>query len=342
MTLFNDGLRRHDMKTLVTGATGFIGSSLVRELLKDNKEVRVLVRKNSDTRNIADLEVEKVYGDTRDGEAVQAALKGCDTLYHAAALYSFWMPSSKIFYDVNVEGTKTVLGAALKQGIKKVVYTSSIAAVGTYGADRPANEEVEFNLWGIGDHYTRSKHLAELEVMKLYKQGLPVVIVNPSMVIGIRDIKPTPSGKLIIDAINKKMPGYIEGGINVVDVEDVARGHILAADKGKNGERYILGNENMTVSNFFKLVAEVSKVAPPKMKIPYRAAIMLGYGYQFLSHFTRKQPVITIGQVRTGSSYAFFDCSKAVRELGFNQTPIKTTMEKAVSWFRDNGYVKSS
>ena len=330
------------MKTLVTGATGLVGSSLVRELLKGNTEVRVLIRKNSDIRNITDLDVEKVYGDIRDSEAVQAALKDCDILYHTAALYSFWMPSSKVFYDVNVEGVKTVLGAALQQGMKKVVYTSSIAAVGYYGADTPANEDVEFNLWGLGDHYTRSKHLAEIEVLKFYKQGLPLVIVNPSMVIGIRDIKPTPSGKLIIDVINKKMPGYIEGGVNVVDVEDVARGHILAAEKGKLGERYILSNENMTMSQFFGLIGEVSGVTPPKMKLPYSVAVILAYGYQFLSHLTRKQPVLTPAQVRIGSSYAFFDCSKAVRELGYKQTPIKTTMEKAVTWFRDNGYVKLS
>jgi dihydroflavonol-4-reductase len=158
----------------------------------------------------------------------------------------------------------------------------------------------------------------------------------------VRDIKPTPSGKMIIDIINKKMPGYIEGGINVVDVEDVARGHILAAEKGNLGERYILGNENMSVSQFFGLIGEISGVAPPKMKLPYSTAIILGYGYQFLSHITRKPPVLTPGMVRSGSSYAFFDCSKAVNELGFNQTPIKTTVEKAINWFRDNGYVKTS
>jgi len=330
------------MKTLVTGATGFLGSSLVRELIRDNQEVRVLLRKNSDTRNIADVDVERVYGDIRDKESVKAALIGCENLYHTAALYSFWMPSSRVFYDINVEGTKNVLGAALQQGMKKVVYTSSIVAVGYYGANTPANEDVKFNLWGLGDHYTRSKHLAELEAMKFYQQGLPLVIVNPAVVIGVRDIKPTPSGKMIIDIINKKMPGYIEGGINIVDVEDVAHGHILAAEKGKLGERYILGNENMSVSQYFELIGEISGVAPPTMKMPYSAAIILSHGYQFLSHITRKPPVLTPALVRSGSSYAFFDCSKAVNELGFKQTPIKTTMEKAVNWFRDNGYVKAS
>lgn len=328
------------MKTLVTGATGFIGSSIVRELLKDGVEVRVLVRENSDTRNIDDLDVEKAYGDIRDSESVKSALKGCDTFYQTAALYSFWMPDNKVFYDINVEGTKTALNAALEQGVEKVVYTSTIAAVGYYGADSPANEEVDFNIWDLGDHYTRSKYLGEVEALNICKQGLPVVIANPAMVIGVRDIKPTPSGKMIVDIINRKMPGYIDGGINLVDVEDVARGHILAAQKGRIGERYILGNENLSITDYFQLIGEVSGVEPPKLKIPYPVAIMLGYGYQFMANITKKAPVLTAPMVRSGSKYAYFDSSKAVNELGLPQTPIKTTIEKAINWFRENGYVK--
>ncbi len=327
------------MKALVTGATGFIGSSVVGELLNEGADVRVLVRGKSDTRNIDGLEIEKAYGDIRDGESVKKALAGCDTLFHAAAIYSFWLPDSRAFYDVNVEGTKTVLEAALEQGVDKCVYTSSIIAVGFYGADKPANEEVEFNLWGTGDHYARSKHLAEVEALKICSQGLPVVVVNPAMVVGIRDIKPTPSGKMIIDVVNRDMPGYIDGGINLVDVEDVARGHVLAAKKGKVGERYILGNENMPVGDYFKLIGEVAGVKPPKLKIPYPAAILLGYGYQFVADMVKKQPVLTAPMVRTGSKYAYYDSSKAVNELGFSQTPIKTTVEKAISWFRENGYI---
>jgi len=328
------------MKTLVTGATGFIGSTLVRELLKDGVEVRVLVRENSDTRNIDGLDVEKAYGDIRDSESMKSALKGCETFYQTAALYAFWMPDSKVFYDVNVEGTKTALNAALEQGLEKVVYTSTIAAIGFHGADSPANEEAEFNLWETGDHYCRSKYLGEVEALKVCKKGLPLVIVNPAGPIGVRDIKPTPTGKMIIDVLNKKMPGYIDGGLNFVDVEDVARGHILAAQKGRIGERYILGNANLSVGDYFKLIREVSGVELPKLRIPYPVAIALGYGYQFVSNIAKRPPSLTAPMVRMGSKYAYFDVSKAVNELGFPQTPIKGAVEKAVNWFRENGYVK--
>jgi dihydroflavonol-4-reductase len=328
------------MKTLVTGATGFIGSSLVRELLKEGEEVKVLVRKDSDTRNIDGLDVEKVYGDIRDKESVKSALKGCDTFYQAAALYANWAPDSKIFYDINVEGTKTVLSAALEQGVKKVVYTSSIAAVGCLEGDRLANEETEFNFWKLGSHYIRSKYLGEVEAKKFCEKGLPLVIVNPAGVIGVRDIKPTPTGEFIVKVLNKKMPGYIDAGMNFVDVEDVARGHILAAQKGRIGERYILGNENLPIKDYFELIGKVAGVEPPKKKLPYSLALLIGYGYQFVSNITRKPPVLTAPMVRSGSRYVYFNCSKAVNELGFPQTPIKTTVEKAVNWFKENGYVK--
>jgi len=328
------------MKVLVTGATGLIGSSLVRELLNDNVEVKVLVRENSDTRNIDGLDVEKAYGDIRDSESVKAALQGCDTFYQAAALYVFWTPDSKVLYDINVEGTKIALTAALEQGIEKVVYTSSIAAVGSSGSNKLANEDTEFNLWNTGDHYIRSKYLGEVEAKKFCDKGLPVVIVNPAVVIGVRDIKPTPSGQIILDVLNKKMPAYMDGGMNFVDVEDVARGHILAAQKGRIGERYILGNENLTLEDFFALIGEVSGVKPPRFKVPYSVAIAMAYMYQFASKITRKPPAITPPGVRVASKYTYYDVTKAVNELGFPQTPIKTTIEKAVNWFKDNGYVK--
>lgn len=328
------------MKTLVTGATGFLGSSLVRELLKDGVEVKVLVRQNSDTRNIDGLDIERAYGDIRDIESVKAALKGCDTFYQTAALFAFWVPHNKVFYDINVDGTKTALSAALEQGVQKVVYTSTHATMGAYGADILANEGMEFNLWETGDHYCRSKYMGEVEALNICKQGLPLVIVNPAAVIGVRDIKPTPSGKIIVDIINKKIPGYIDGGMNRIDVEDVARGHILAAQKGRIGERYILGNENLAWKDFVELIGEVSGVETPKLKLPYSFAIMLGYGYQSIANITKKAPVLTVPQVRIGSKYSYYDSSKAISELGLPQTPIKTTIEKAVNWFRENGYVK--
>jgi dihydroflavonol-4-reductase len=330
------------MKVLVTGATGFIGSSLVRELLKDGVEVRVLVRENSDTRNIDGLDVERAHGDIRDNESIKASLKGCDTFYQTAALIAFWVPNSEIFYDINVEGTKTALNAALEQGIEKVVYTSSVVTLGFHGADTLANEEAEFNLWDTGDHYFRSKYLGEIEAKKIYQNGLPLVIVNPAIPIGVRDIKPTPTGKMIVDVLNEKVPGYVDGGGNFVDVEDVARGHILAAQKGRIGERYILGNQNLPYVEYLKLVSEIGRVKPPKFKIPHSVAITMAYMYQFIATITKKPPLMTAPQVRFSSKYGYYDVSKAVNELGFTRTPIKTTFEKAVSWFRENGYVKAA
>ena len=330
------------MKTLVTGATGLIGSSVVRELLKDGVEVRVLVRENSDTRNIDGLDVEKAYGDIRDGDSLKVALKGCDTFYQTAALYAFWAPNSREFYNINVEGTKTALNAALEQGIEKVVYTSTAGTIGRHGAKSPANERSEFNLWDTGDHYFRSKYLGEVEAMKICDKGLPLVVVNPSGPIGVRDIKPTPTGRMIVDVLNKKMPGYIDGGMNFIDVEDVGRGHILAAQKGKVGERYILGNENLPYEEYFRLVAEAGGVKPPKFKMPYPFAIAMGYLFGFAANITRKPPLMTPTIVRAGRGYFYFDVSKAVNELGLPQTPIRTTIEKAVNWFRENGYVKGA
>jgi dihydroflavonol-4-reductase len=328
------------MKALVAGATGFIGSSIVRELLKDGVEARVLVRESSDTRNIDGLDIEKAYGDIRDKESVKSALRGCDIFYQAAALYTFWVPDSKVFYDINVEGTKTALSAALEQGVEKVVYTSSIATIGAYGADKLADERSEYNLWDTGNHYSRSKYLGEVEAKKFCEQGLPLIIVNPAVVIGVRDIRPTPSGQIILNVLNGKMPGCIDGGWNYVDVEDVARGHILAAQKGRIGERYILGNENLSMKDYFGLISEVSGIKPPKRKIPYSLALILSYGYQLASSITRKPPLITPSVVRMNAKYSYFDCSKAIKELGFPQTPIKKTVEKAVNWFRENGYAR--
>ncbi|MFC1949236.1 SDR family oxidoreductase [Chloroflexota bacterium] len=324
---------------MVTGATGFIGSSIVRELLKDGVEVKVLVRKESNTKNIDGLDVEKTYGDIRDKESVKAALKGCNTLYQTAALYANWARDNKTFDDINIEGTRNTLSAALEQGVDRVVYTSSISAVGYGEEGKPADEETEFNIWE-GNHYCRTKHSGELEARKFCEQGLPVVIVNPAVVLGVRDIKPTPSGEFVVSILNKKMSGYGDGGINLVDVEDVARGHILAAQKGRIGERYILGNANMTIKEFFDLVAEVGGVEAPKRKMSYPMAITLAYFFKLVSSINRKPPLFPVSAARNFGKYAYYDCSKAVKELGMPQTPVKTTIEKAVNWFRENGYVK--
>jgi dihydroflavonol-4-reductase len=326
------------MKKLVTGATGFIGSAIARELIKAGEEVRVLIRKTSDTRNVDNLDVERVYGDIRDGESMRRALQGCDTLFFTAAFFAHWTPDKRLPYEINVEGTKASLQAALEAGVQKVVYTSTNNTLGAHGPV-PVDETAEFNHWKTGDHYSISKYLAEIEAKKFIAKGLPLVIVNPTLVIGTHDIKPTPSGQMIIDVATGKMPGYIEGGTNVIDVEDVARGHILAARQGRVGERYLFGNQNIAVSDYFKLIAEIAGVKPPSVKIPYHLAVALGYVFELGASITKKPPVVTASEVRIGRKQEFYDCSKAVKELGLPQTPINITIGKALNWFRENGYL---
>jgi dihydroflavonol-4-reductase len=327
------------MKKLVTGSTGFIGSAIARELIKEGEEVKVLIRKTSDTRNIDKLDVEKVYGDIRDSESMKTALKGCDTLYLTAAFFAHWAQDYKLLYEVNVGGTKASLKAASEANIAKVVYTSTNNAIAASGPV-PANEEKAFNYWEAGDHYSMSKYIAENEARIFITRGLPVVIVNPTLVIGVNDVKPTPSGQMIIDVVRQKMPGYIDGGINIIDVEDVARGHILAAKKGRVGERYLLGNRNITVYDYLKLIADIAGVKPPAIKLPYHAALALGYIFEFGSFLTKKPPVVTASEVRIGKMTEWYDCSKAVQELGLPQTPIDITIRKALNWFEENGYLR--
>ncbi len=328
------------MKTLVTGSTGFIGSTVVRKLLESGKEVRVTCRNNSDTRNIDGLDVEKVYGDIQDRDSIKQALKGCDTLYHVAAYFAHWSPDRSLFYKINVDGTKIILEEALNQGIERVIYTSTSSTIGSHGAGNYVDETAQFNGWKTGDHYAISKYLAEQEAVRLCQNGLPLVIVNPTLVIGVRDIKPTPSGAMIVDIVNRDMPGYIDGAINVIDVEDVARGHLLAAERGRIGERYILGNENITVERFFRLIAQIAGVRAPRLKLPYRLALLLGYFFELGARFTKKPPVVSVSQVVLGNMGEHFDGSKAVNELGLTLTPIETTIENTVRWFRDNGYIR--
>lgn len=327
------------MKKLVTGATGFIGSAIMRELLKDGEEVKVLVRPTSNTRNIDGLDVEKVTGDIRDTESMKAALKGCDTLYLTAAYFAHWAPDPKQLYEVNVGGTRATLQAAMEAGTNKIVYTSTNNAIAASGPT-PANEEKIFNYWESGDHYSMSKYIAENEARIFITRGLPVVIVNPTLVIGVNDVKPTPSGQMIIDVATRNMPGYIDGGVNIIDVEDVARGHILAAKKGRVGERYLLGGHNVTVHDYLFLIAQIAGVKPPEIRLPYPLALTLGHIFEFVSSITQKPPIVTASEVRIGRMTEWYDCSKAINELGLPQTPIEDTIRKALEWFKANGYIK--
>jgi dihydroflavonol-4-reductase len=328
------------MKALVTGGTGFIGANVVRALLARGYRVRVLLRPGSNRRNLEGLQVELAWGDIRDRGSLERALEGCSLLFHVAALYSFWVRPRNLIYEVNVEGTRNALQAALERGLERVVYTSSVAALGLPKGKEPADEETPVEPEAIIGDYKRSKYLAEQVALQFAERGLPVVIVNPSLPVGPYDIKPTPSGRIILDFLNRRMPAYMDTGMNIVDVEDVALGHLLAAEKGRVGERYILGGENLTMKELLALLAEITGLPAPKIKLPYYPLLGLSYLNSAFCTLTGATPRMTPETIRMSRHYMFYNPSKAVRELGFPQTPARTALQKAVDWFRANGYVK--
>ena len=326
------------MKTFVTGATGFIGASIVRELLKDGREVRALVRAGSDTANLNGLDVEPWRGDLRDRSSLVQGLKGCDVLYHAAADYRLWTRTPQEMYRINVEGTSAILEAALENGLSKVVYTSSVGTLGNPGDGTPGTETTPVTLADMVGHYKKSKFLAERAAERFVGQGLPLVIVNPSTPVGPLDIKPTPTGKIIVDFLNRRMPAYLDTGLNIIAVEDCARGHILAEHKGCIGEKYILGNADLTLSAIFGLLAEITGLAAPRVRLPYLPILLASYLNEGISAVTGKEPLIPLAGVQMAAKFMFFDSSKAVRELGLPQTPVRDALKRAVEWFRANDY----
>jgi len=328
------------MPTLVTGATGFIGSHVVRKLVERGERVRVLLRKTSKTSNIDGLDVEKVYGDVLDSESIRAAIKGCDTLYHVAGLVSSKKAHYKKMRAINIDGTINVLSAALDEGVQRAVYTSSIAAIGVEPDGAIANEETSFKLEHLGIQYINTKHYAENEAIRIYKKGLPLVIVNPSVVVGPGDIYLASCG-FVVMYYKRRYPGYIDGGINLVSVEDVAEGHLLAAEKGRPGERYVLANENYSIKELFNLLEKVTGISSPKLKIPYVLALAGGYMFERLLRLPFSSFVLLdTDSVKATSLKWYFDSSKSVRELGFPQSPIDKTIESTVEWFKDNGYIR--
>ena len=327
------------MRAFVTGGTGFIGSSVVRTLLDRGVEVRALCRSGSNRRNLDGLDVEIVEGDLLDAESLQRGMTGCGLVFHVGALYSFWVRPRRLIYDVNVEGTRTVFAVAKAAGVERVVYTSSVAALGLRDDGEPADETTPTDLNQVVGDYKKSKYLAE-QVALEYAREMPIVIVNPSYPVGPRDIKPTPTGQTILDFLNRKMPAYIDTGMNVVDVEDVALGHWLAAERGRIGERYILGGENVTMKRMLELLAEITGLSAPTVRVPYRPILALSYlNVAFCRLFPRITPRMTPETIRMSSHLMYFDPSKAVREIGFPQTPAKDALAKAVTWFEENGYV---
>lgn len=329
------------MKTLVTGGTGFVGANVVRALLKRGVEVRALVRPRSDTRNLDSLEVELVAGDLRDRGSLEAALDGCDIVYHVGAMYALWARNPREIYDSNVTGTINILEAAGQAGVQKIVYTSSVATIGLPKDGTPGTEEIPLPPEDMVSDYKRSKYLAEQEVLKYAQRGLPVVIVNPSFPVGAWDVKPTPSGQIIVNFLRGKIPAYVDTGLNVVDVEDVAIGHVMAAERGRIGERYILGHANLTLPELFQLLAQVSGMNAPRIRIPYGFAYLSACVSELVARtITHKPPFVTLAGVKLSRKRMFFDTSKAVRELGLPQTPAIEALSKAVQWFRTYGYAK--
>jgi dihydroflavonol-4-reductase len=328
------------MKVFVTGATGFIGASLARELLRDGYEVRALARPASDRSNLKGLDLEICEGDLRDRDSLDRGLKGCGILFHAAADYRLWTRNPHVMYEINVGGTRNILEAALDHGLSRVVYTSSVGTLGNPGNGVPGDEETPVALSDMAGHYKKSKFLAEREAESFLKKGLPLVIVNPSTPVGSLDIKPTPTGRIIVDFLNRKMPAYLDTGLNIIDVEDCARGHILAAREGRIGEKYILGNENLTLKSIFAMLEEITGLAAPRVRLPYTPILLAAYVNEAISRCTGKEPLIPLAGVQMARKFMFFDPAKAVQELGLPRRPVVESLAKAVAWFRGNGYVK--
>ncbi|MGA7829221.1 MAG: hopanoid-associated sugar epimerase [Geobacteraceae bacterium] len=327
-------------KVFITGATGFIGANLARELVESGCKVRALVRSGSDRRNLAGLDIEFWEGDLRDNNSLESGLAGCDTLFHAAADYRLWTRDPASMYAINVEGTRSILQAALKRNLAKVVYTSSVGTLGNPGNGTPGSEETPVSFADMVGHYKKSKFLGEQVAESFIARGLPLVIVNPSTPVGPHDIKPTPTGKIIVDFLNRKMPAYLDTGLNLIDVRDCAKGHVLAALHGRIGEKYILGNQNLTLKDIFTLLEEISDLPAPKVKLPYTPILLAAYINEGISKLTRKEPLIPLAGVQMAGKLMFFDSSKAIQELGLPQRSVKKALESAVHWFRAEGYAR--
>lgn len=321
---------------LVTGASGFIGSNLVKILLEEGVTVRALVQKGVPLQNLDGLAVERVEGDLRDEASLERAMRGCDTLFHLAAIFAYWLPDPSVMYRVNVEGTIALLRAAQAAGVKKVVHTSSIASLGTLPGEAMADETTPFNNWDTADHYILSKYMGELEALRFNSLGLPVTVVNPAFPFGGGDIAPTPTGILIQRYIDGQNPFVFKGGFNAAHVKDVARGHWLAALHGKPAEKYILGGHNVSYREFANLVTKIAGVKPPKWEVPTAPFAAVGRVLEWVAdHVTHKQPAMVDKSLRYSTErFLYFDIGKARRELGYEPSPFEDAVKEAVAWFQ--------
>jgi dihydroflavonol-4-reductase len=326
---------------LVTGGTGFVGANLVRELLADGHTVRVLARRGGDRRALEGAPVQIVEGDLLDAASLRTAVAGARHVYHVAADYRLWAPDLRVLYRANVDGTRHLLAAAAEAGAERIVYTSTVGAVGIPKDGTPGDETTAVSLADMVGAYKASKFLAERVADEFAARGAPVVIVNPSAPIGPWDVKPTPTGQMIVDFLDGKMIGSVDTGLNIVHVRDVARGHILAAQKGRVGERYILGHRNLSLLEIFRMLSALTGVPAPRFRVPYAVAWLAAAGMEGLSRLTGRPPQVPLTAVRMARKRMYFSAEKAIRELGLPQTSAETALADAVGWFTERGYLRA-
>jgi len=329
------------MTTLVTGATGFVGSHVARQLVSAGQSVRVLVRPNSNLEALAGLHVEYFEGDLSDQESLERAMHGIRRVFHVAADYRLWTPRPEEIYEINVEGTRKLLAAARHARVERIVYTSTVATIAVPRNGALPNEDTQASLNEMIGHYKRSKFLAEQVAVEAVSAGVPVVIVNPTAPVGPWDWKPTPTGRIILDFLKGKMPAYVDTGLNVAPVEDIAAGHLLAAEKGRVGQRYILGGRNMTLKQILDALSAITGRPAPRVRLPHAVALAAGYADQWFSRLAGREPQIPVEGVKMSRHRMFVESDKAERELGYKPTSVEAALERAVTWYQQHGYLNA-
>ena len=326
---------------MLTGATGFVGGALLRELLASGWEVRILVRPGSQRRNLQGIRepFEVADGNLRDRKSLRKAMDGCNHVFHVAARYSLWNPDPLEIYRDNVDGTRNILEVAAQAGVERVVYTSTVGVLKAPDNGRPADESSDAKVDDIHGHYKRTKWYAEECASEMAGAGLPVIIVNPSTPVGPNDVKPTPTGRIIVNFLRGLMPAYTDTGLNIVPVEDVARGHILAAEFGKPGRRYILGGENMTLRRLLETLAALTRRKPPRIALPPGLLVPMAIVSEAVSRVTQRPPWVSWEAIQMARKHMFFDSTRARQELGYEPSDATLALERAVHWFQENGYV---
>jgi dihydroflavonol-4-reductase len=328
------------LKVFLTGATGFLGSHVARALAEQGADLRLLVRSTSNLRNLEGIKAETAVGDLRDAASLAKAMSGCDTVFHVAADYRLWVRDPAEMYRSNVDGTKAILDAAAKSGVRRIVHTSSVATMGFTGSAQPADEDSPVALANMIGHYKRSKFMSEQLALDAGRSGMHVVVVNPTTPVGEQDIKPTPTGRIVVDFLKRKFPAYVETGLNLVDVKVCASGHLAALEKGRSGERYILGGENLTLKKILDKLARITGLPSPAVKLPYVVAFVAGVIDEAVTgRLLGREPRATIDTVRMGKKKMFASSDKAERDLGWKIVPVEPALRRAVEWFRSQGYV---